>query len=64
MPGKMRSWVRRMSPLLLWFAYLAGYPQLVDLTGAFAPLVGLLPVAVVGWAWGAWEVRYKVSLPS
>lgn len=43
-----------MTPLLLWFGFLAGYPQLYEWVGAFAPLVGLFPVAVTGWAWGAW----------
>lgn len=43
-----------MTPLLLWFGYLAGYQQLLDLVGAYTPLVGLFPVAVSGWAWGAW----------
>ncbi len=43
-----------MTPILLWFAYLAGYEWLYGLVGAYVPLVGLLPVAVTGWAWGAW----------
>ncbi len=50
----MRSWVRRLAPLLVWFGFIAGYPQLHELVGAFAPLVGLLPVALAGWTWGAW----------
>ena len=43
-----------MTPLLLWFGFLAGYHQLYEWVGAYAPLVGLFPVAVTGWAWGAW----------
>ncbi len=43
-----------MTPLLLWFGFLAGYPHLYEWVGAFAPLIGLFPVAVTGWAWGAW----------
>ncbi|NLG09884.1 MAG: EAL domain-containing protein [Deinococcales bacterium] len=43
-----------MAPLLLWFGYLSGYPLLFELVGAFVPLLGLLPVALVGWTWGAW----------
>ncbi len=43
-----------MAPLLLWFGYLAGYDRLLELAGAYTPLVGLFPVAVSGWAWGAW----------
>src|SRR5690606_31317325 len=50
----MSSWARRMTPLLLWFGFLAGYHQLYEWVGAYAPLVGLFPVAVTGWAWGAW----------
>ncbi|MFA5551366.1 MAG: EAL domain-containing protein [Trueperaceae bacterium] len=43
-----------MTPLLLWFGFLAGYEHLYAWVGAYAPLVGLFPVAVTGWAWGAW----------
>lgn len=49
----MHSTIRRLTPLLLWAVYLAGYPWLVGLVGSYAPLVGLVPVAVSGWLFGA-----------
>lgn len=49
----MHSTLRRLTPLLLWSVYLAGYPWIVGLVGSYAPLVGLVPVAVSGWMFGA-----------
>ncbi|MBX3140595.1 MAG: EAL domain-containing protein [Trueperaceae bacterium] len=48
----MPGWLKRLSPLLLWGAYLVGYGEIVELAGSYAPLVALLPVAVSGWSWG------------
>lgn len=49
----MYAMLRRLTPLLLWSVYLAGYPTIVGLVGSYAPLVGLIPVAVSGWMAGA-----------
>ncbi len=48
----MPGWLKRLSPLLLWGAYLVGYGEIAALAGSYAPLVALLPVAVSGWSWG------------
>lgn len=45
--------VTRTFPLLLWAAYAVAYPELQELVGGFAPLIGLIPAGVAGWAWGA-----------
>lgn len=50
----MAVWIRRLAPLLLWIAYLVAFPQLQGWLGAYTVLVGLLPVALLGAAWGAW----------
>jgi len=48
----MRAGLGRLAPVVAWVGYVLAYPRLQDAIGDYAGIVGLLPVAASGVAWG------------
>src|SRR5690606_40627879 len=50
--GTMRAGLGRLVPVIAWVGYILTYPYIGDALGQYAGIVGLLPVAASGVAWG------------
>ncbi|HEX7040060.1 MAG TPA: EAL domain-containing protein, partial [Trueperaceae bacterium] len=48
----MSAGLRRLSPIVAWVGYVLAYHHLVGALGQYAEILGLLPVAASGAAWG------------
>lgn len=48
----MRAGLGRLVPVIAWVGYILTYPYIGDALGQYAGIVGLLPVAASGVAWG------------